>query len=271
MRIVLTGSTGKLGGLIVQQLQFRCRPEEMILSIRRPQGAQAQAYRESGLDVRYGDYDVPESLAPSFAGADKLLMISSPSMDDTARLAQHLSVVNAAKQAGIGHIVYTSLFAPEKGRLSVHKLHLDTERAIKESQLPYTILRNAYYSDIVKLLGTREAAASGILPSPPGKWVFNTASRIDLAEAAANVLTEDGHGYRTYELTPPRTWNLGNLARSLTEATGRRVVHRTDPGYRNDLYRMLPCSEMSFVSGDLAGLVGRPLRSVADEVRDLFG
>ncbi|TVX96678.1 NAD(P)H-binding protein [Cohnella terricola] len=269
MKIVLTGSTGHLGGLILKQLLFRCRAEDLVLSVRQPHIA--EGYRDPNLDVRYGDYDVPESLEPSFRGARKLMMVSSPCTDEAIRLRQHLSVIEAARQAGINHIVYTSIFAPEKGNLSVHKLHLDTEQAIRESNIPYTILRNAYYTDIVKFLGIREAAASGILVSPPGNWNFNTASRWDLAHAAAIVLTEEGHENRTYELTPTRTWNLDDLARAISEVTGRKVVHRTDKDYQNNIYRMLPFSDMQFTSDDLAELVGQPLRSVKDEVQDIFG
>ncbi|MFC4307178.1 NmrA family NAD(P)-binding protein [Cohnella boryungensis] len=269
MKIVLTGPTGKLGGMILKQLLFRCDAQDLIVSVREPHNL--GQWTGSHLQVRYGDYDVPESLEPSFRGADKLMMVSSPCMDETVRLRQHLSVVEAARQAGIGHIVYTSIFAPEKGRLPVHRLHLETEQAIRDSKIPYTFLRNAYYMDIVRLLGIREAAASGVLVSPPGKWSFNTVSRLDLAQAAAIVLTEAGHENRTYELTPMRTWDLDDLARSITEVTGRKVIHRKDPGYRNDLYRMLPFSDMNFVSDDLVKLVGQPLRSVADEVRDVFG
>jgi NAD(P)H dehydrogenase (quinone) len=269
MKIALTGSTGKLGGLILKQLLLRCQAQNVIVSVRRP--AAAEGRWPGGLDVRYGDYDVPESLEPSFRGADKLLMVSSPSTDETVRLRQHLSVIEAARQAGIRHIVYTSICALERGRLPAHKLHRDTEEAIRESGIPYTFLRNAYYMDIVRFLGIREAAASGILVSPPGNWSFNTVSRHDLARAAAIVLTEEGHECQTYELTPRRTWNLDELARAITDATGRTVVHRTDPDYRNDIYRMLPYSDMNFVSDDLFQLIGQPLRSVTDEVREIFG
>lgn len=269
MTIAITCSTGHLGRLILQQLLDRHRPEQLILSVRQPQRAPACGIPND--NIRYGDFDVPESLEPSFRGANKLMMISSPCMDDTVRLQQHLAVIQAARRAGIQHIVYTSIFSPEKGTLPLHKLHLQTEQAIFESGMPYTILRNAYYTDIVQFLGIREAAASGVLVSPPGHWVFNTASRLDLAEAAAVVLTEEGHESQTYELTPTKTWNLQDLTQAIAENAGRHIVHRTDKEHRNDIYRMLPHSDMHAVSEDLARLVKWPLRSVKDEIRDLFG
>lgn len=266
MKIVLTGATGKLGGLILRQLSYRYRTEDIIVSSRRPQAAELR-----GVEARYGDYDAPESLAASFRGASQLMMVSSPVMDETVRLRQHLAVIDAAREAGVSHISYTSIFAPEKGRLPLHKLHLATEQAIKESGISYTILRNGYYMDIARMLGVREAAVGGELLSPPGSWRFNTVSREDLALAAAIVLTEDGHENRTYELVPPRTWGLDDLARAVSEATGRKVVHRADPAYRNSVYDMLPYSDMGFVSEDLVRLIGQPLRTIEDEVRKMFG
>lgn len=89
--------------------------------------------------------------------------------------------------------------------------------------------------------------------------------------AAAVVLTEEGHENRTYELTPLRCWDLDDLARSISEASGRKAVLRTDPDNPNGIYRMLPYSDMHSVSQDLVRLAGQPLRSVQDEVQDLFG
>lgn len=270
MKIAMTGATGNLGRLVARQLLYRIREEELLLVARRPGAVRAGLEGRAYPEVRYGDYDVPESLGPAFRGADKLLLISSPHSDEDVRLRQHRAAVEAARREGVGHLVYTSVAFAEKGRLPQHRLHLETERAILESGIPYTFLRNAYYMDIVRFLGVREAAASGILPSPPGDWTFNAASREDLALAAAVVLSEEGHEGRVYELTASRSWNLDELARALTEATGRRVVHQTDPDYANPIYKLLPLSEMKKVSPDLERLIGRPACGVDDEVRRIF-
>ncbi|MBD3922057.1 NmrA family NAD(P)-binding protein [Paenibacillus sp. PR3] len=268
MTIVITGATGNLGRLVMQQLLYRVPASKIAVSVRNP-GA-AKSWGEQQMEVRYGDYDVPESLESSFRGASKLLLISSPHADDDVRLRQHMAAVDAAKRAGVSHIVYTSIVRPELGKLPLHRLHLETERAIASAGIPYTILRNAYYSDIVKLLGVREAVDCGELRSPPGQWTFNTAAREDLAAAAVTVLTEKGHENRTYELTAERAWGLSELAKVLSEVTGRRVVYRTDPAMTSIVYRTLPLADMKFVSPDLVWLAGKPLRSLTDEVRELF-
>jgi len=268
MKIVITGATGNLGRFVVRQLLYRIAAEQIILSVRKPEAA--EAWGREGVEVRYGDYDAPESLVSAFYGAAKLLLISSPHADDAVRLRQHAAAIDAAQRVGIRHLVYTSIAYAEKGRLPLHRLHLETEQLIRRSKLQFTILRNAYYNDIIKFLGVREAVTSGVLLSPPGDWLFNTASREDLAKAAAVVLSEEGHADRVYELTAPRAWKLEELARALTDVTGRRVVHRTDPAMASDIYRMLPLSDMVSVSPDLARLAGRPLRSLHDEVRGIF-
>ncbi|MFE5322548.1 NmrA family NAD(P)-binding protein [Paenibacillus sp. NPDC056579] len=270
MSIVMTGATGSLGKIILRQLLYRKRPENIIVSVRKPEAA--EALKGQGVDVRYGDYEDKASLVGSFRGASKLLLISSPHPDDSVRLRHHLSALDAAKEAGIRHIIYTSIAFLEQGQLPLHRLHLDTEKEIRESGIPFTFLRNGYYMDILRFLGVREAAASGVLLSPPGDWSFNTTAREDLALAAAAVLTEEGptHTGRTYELTASRTWSLSDLARAIAEATGRRVVHRTDPAAHNPIYGLLPLSEMGKVSPDLERLAGRPLRSLQEEVRSLL-
>lgn len=268
MKTIITGATGNLGGLILRQLIYRKPPQEIIVSVRKPEAA--EGWVRQGVQVRYGDYDAPESLLESFRGASKLLLISSPYPDENVRLKQHRAAIHAAQQAGIEHIVYTSIAYAEKGRLPLHQLHLQTEQAIRDLKIPYTFLRNAYYMDIVRFLGVREAVSSGILLSPPGDWTFNTASREDLALAAASVLTEEGHMNRTYELTAPRAWKLEDLARALTEVSGRNVLHRTDPAMASEIYRLLPFSEMKLTSPDLKRLAGQPLHAVKDEVRKLL-
>lgn len=256
MKIVMTGATGHLGSLVLKELLRRVPAERIAIVARRP----AEFQNENGIEVRYGDYDDASSLPGAFRGADRLLFISSPERDEEVRLRQHRTVVAAAKEAGAGRIVYTGIAFPEKGRLPLHALHIKTEQLIRESGLSYTILRNAFYMDLVEMLGWRTAIAGGVLLSPPGPWTFNTAAREDLAAAAAVVLAEDDHRGRVYELTASRAWDLKELARALSELSGRRIEHRTDPAMNGGAYAMLPFSDTASVSSDLETLIGtRPL------------
>lgn len=266
MKIVMTGATGHLGSLVLEALLRRVPADRIAITARHP--AKVEKWRSRGVEVRYGDYDVPASLEEAFAGADALLFISSPLRDEEARLRQHRAAVHAAVAAKVGRIVYTSIAYAERGRLPLHGTHLATERLIRESGLGYTILRNAYYMDIIDMLGWRAALSGGVLLSPPGDWLFNTAAREDLAAAAAAVLTERGHEGRVYELTAARPWRLGDLARALSERSGRPVAHHADPAMKSDAYALLPLSEMAAVSPDLERLAGAPLRGLNDWLAD---
>ncbi|MDG0809319.1 NAD(P)H-binding protein [Cohnella rhizosphaerae] len=266
MKIVMTGATGHLGSLVLEELLRRMPASRIAIVTRRPE--EAEKLRGRGIEVRYGDYDEPASLQAAFKDADRLLFVSSPLRDEEARLRQHRAAVEGAEAAKVGRIVYTSIAYAERGRLPLHATHLATERLIRESGLDYTILRNAYYMDIVEMLGWRAALTGGVLLSPPGDWTLNTAAREDLAAAAATVLTESGHEGRVYELTASRPWRLDDLARALSERSGRPVVHRVDPAMKGMVYGLLPLSETAAVSPDLRRLVGAPLRGLKDWLAD---
>ncbi|RCX15387.1 NAD(P)H dehydrogenase (quinone) [Fontibacillus phaseoli] len=268
MKIIVTGATGHLGQHILRKLLQVEPAHNIVASVRRPEAA--REWSAHGVEVRYGDYDEPASLEASFYGASKLLLVSSPHQNDDVRLEQHLHAIEAAQKAGVKHLLYTSITRPEQGKLPLHRLHLQTEQVIKDSQIPYTLLRNAYYMDILKFLGVREAAESGELRRPLGEWAFNTAAREDLAAAAVTLLTGEGHESRTYELTASETWNMEDLARSLSEVIGRSVVLRTDPDLSNPVFQMLSLADMTYVSPDLTRLASTPLRSIKEELQAMF-
>lgn len=268
MRIAMTGATGKLGRLIVNELLHVMPASQLIASVRNLEAA--APLNVQGIEVRYGEYNDPESLAPSFAGADKLLLISSSHPDDTIRLQQHTAAIQAALKAGVKQIVYTSIAFAEKGRLPLHRLHLETERAIRESGISFTFLRNAYYTELLSSLRLREAVSSGILTSPNGEWKFNIASRIDLASAAATVLTEHEHANRTYELTAPRAIGMKKLARMLAKVSGRNVTYQMDEAVKNEIYGLLAYSDMGSVTPDLKRLTRRPLRKMEEELEAIL-
>jgi len=272
MTIAMTGATGLLGRLVARELlQVNRGGGRTILSVRDPNAETLEPFARAGAEIRRGDYDDPESLRTAFQGASKLLLISSSHADDEVRYNQHKAAIDAAKEAGVRHLVYTSFAYAEKGRLPLHRMHLRTEKAIQVSGMAYTVLRNASYTDVLRFLGLREALASGVLLSPPGTWTFNAASRSDLAEAAAVALTEEGHENRIYELTAARAWTLADLAKALAKVSGRPVERRSDPAQAQPIYRLFPLSENRKVSSDLENLLGRPPRSLEEEVREFLG
>ncbi|GAA3400027.1 NmrA family NAD(P)-binding protein [Paenibacillus hodogayensis] len=270
MSICITGAAGKLGSLVCSYLLERVHPSNIIACAREPE--QAVALAGQGIEVRHADYDQPETLNAAFAGVSKLIFISSSHRDDTVRLRQHAHVVEAAKQAGVKHILYTGFAFPGDGTTPPHPLHLATERAIAATGLPYTFLRNALYLDFLASFDLEGAVVSGEWTTAPGEWTFNAVSRNDLAQAIAAVAAEPGprHLHRTYELTANRAWTFQDAADALSRLAGKPVLHRESAEARHWLYGYLQKIDVRSTSPDLAAILGRPLSSLEDGMAPLL-
>ncbi|NOU93554.1 NAD(P)H-binding protein [Paenibacillus sp. LMG 31456] len=265
MSIIITGANGKLGTLIIKHLLEKVPANQIIACVRHPE--KAFEYLARGIEVRYCDYDQPESLAEAFVGASKLLLISSSNNNDTIRVRQHAHVIEAAKKAKVEHILFTSFAFLGMGNISPSHLYLATEHAILTSGIPYTFLRNALYTDFVGVLGLNEAITKGELVTYPGNWLFNTVTRNDLASGIAAVLSSPDHTNKTYELTAPRSWSFEELAMILSELAGKPVSYRQDPQVQNWIYGFLNKIDTSSTALDLEILIGGPVATLKESIR----
>ena len=286
MSIVITGATGELGSLVVQHLLKKVPASEIVVSVRNPE--KASALTEQGIEVRYGDYDEPTSLQKAFTGAEKLLLISSSSFDDIARVRQHASAIEAAKKAGVSRIVYTGVAYAEQVGLTLAQVHQATEHALRTTGIPYTVLRNAFYTHLFVNPGLKAAIERGELVTSTGSGKLNTATRSDFALAAATVLTEEGHENKIYELTASQPWSFDELAQLLSQASGKRVTHRSIPEseigaelkqsgmpegfipFQIMIYRTIANGEFASTSEDLRKLIGSAFTPIEASVRELF-
>lgn len=225
-KISILGATGNLGGLAIGHLLDMGIPADRLVAVVRDT-EKAQALKRRGIEIRKGDYDDPGFSSQVFQGADKLLFVSSPSMDGVRRIKQHAAVVEAARDAGVRHIVYTGLAFPAAHGTPLRYVHQATELALEASGVPFTVLRNAFYMEyfIVKAELDR-AVGSGRLPSAASGQQVNFVSRSDLALAAAVVLTGDGHEGKIYELTFPRAYSYADIAAALSRVSGKAIAHR---------------------------------------------
>jgi NAD(P)H dehydrogenase (quinone) len=194
--IVVTGATGQLGQLVIEGLLKRVPAAEITAAVRNP--AKAAAFATRGVQVRTADYNEPETLSDAFEGADRVLLISSN--DIRHSLPQHTAVVEAAQQAGVGLLAYTSLLHADTSPLMVALPHKQTEPVIRDSGVPFTFLRNNLYTDHYAQQ-IRQAVKSGTLVGSAGQGRVASATRADLAAAAVAVLTGDGHENKVYELS----------------------------------------------------------------------
>ncbi|OAB38767.1 NAD(P)-dependent oxidoreductase [Paenibacillus macquariensis subsp. defensor] len=268
MSIVITGATGKLGSLIIKQLLQKVSADQIIACVRHPE--KADAYLEQGIEVRHCDYDQPESLDQAFAGASKLLLISSSNTDDTIRLRQHAHVLEAAKKSKVEHLLYTSFAFLGVGSISPSHLHLATEHAILTTGIPHTFLRNALYTDFVGVLGMDAAIDTGELSTYPGDWKFNTVTRHDLALGIAAILSEPGHENKSYDLTAPSPWTFNDLAKVLSDLTGKPISLRQDPQIQNWIYGFLGKIDTASTSTDLERLIGGPITTLEESIKQFI-
>jgi NAD(P)H dehydrogenase (quinone) len=218
MSIVITGASGQLGRLSAEVVLDRMPASEVILTTRRPQALSDLA--ERGARVRLADFDRPETLAEAFSGGEKLLLISA---DDLGRrAAQHRAAIEAAREAGVRHVAYTSYLNPvEENPAAITPSHRDTEWALRESGLAWSALRHAFYAEYQVPSGA-QAIATGQLVHNSGDGRIAYVSREDCAAAAA-VLTTEGHEDKAYDITGPEPLSQDDVAALLSEVSGRPV------------------------------------------------
>jgi NAD(P)H dehydrogenase (quinone) len=220
--LLVTGAGGSLGGRVVELL-LDAGAGPLIATTREPEKLARFASR--GVDVRRADYSAPETLAPAFAGAARLLLISTDAIHAPgARLTQHRAAVKAAAAAGIRHIVYTSVPSPHPSSSSViFDDHFWTEQAIIESGLEWTMLRNNIYFEIA-LMGLQRALASGRLFAAAGDGAVSYVAREDCARAAAAALA-NATGRVIYDVTGPAAVTRAELAATASRISGKPLSY----------------------------------------------
>jgi len=220
MSIIITGASGKFGRLVTNLLCQHVRPTELILVTRNPKSLAEMA--ALGAQVRYGDFDDPDSLPRAFAGGQKMLMISTLSVG--RRAEQHYRAIVAARAAGVSHIVYTSSGGARTDNPAiVIPDHLRTEAILSSCGAAYTILRDSLYAEaVVTEIAPRMLAI--------GKWVCCAGdgrspfvSKLDCVAVAAKVLTSAGHENQTYEVAGSELLSFRDAAALTAEMSGRPV------------------------------------------------
>ncbi|MET4105162.1 SDR family oxidoreductase [Hymenobacter sp. UYP22] len=221
MKIAITGATGQLGRLVIEKLKTQVPADQLVALVRNSAKA-----TDLGVETREADYAQPATLGAALAGVDKLLLISSSEVGQRAQ--QHHNVLEAAKQAGVKHIIYTSVLHADASPLSLAEEHRATEAELKASGVAYTLLRNGWYTE--NYTGSVPGAVAGgafIGSARNGK--ISSATRADFADAAVAVLTGEGHEGKTYELAGDESYTLAELAAEISRQTGKDIPYRDLP------------------------------------------
>ncbi len=277
MKIGITGATGQLGRLVVEKLKQRVNAEDLVALVRSPDKAS-----DLGIEAKAFDYTKSEALADALQGIDHLLLISGSEVGQ--RKAQHQNIIEAAREAGIKWIVYTSLLHADTSSLSLAAEHVETEKLLDASGIPHTILRNGWYTENYTA-SVRGAVGAGAFIGSAGDGKISSAAREDYAEAAAVVLTGEGHQGKVYELAGDVAYTLKDLAAEISRQTGKDIPYNNlseeeyaavlkSLGLPEGLAQAVASWDIGASKGDLfdatsvlSKLIGHPTTLLADTVK----
>ena len=278
--IAVTGATGHLGQLVINELLTTHNAQDIVAIVRNP--AKAQALVQKGVQVREADYGNSAALVQALQGVEKLLLISSSEVGQ--RAPQHRNIINAAKSAGVQLIAYTSLLHADTSPLGLRAEHIETENDLAQSGIPFVLLRNGWYTENY-LASVPAALEHGAFIGSAGDGKIASASRQDYAAAAAKVLSLDNQAGKVYELAGDEAWTLTELAEKLSALTGKSVVYQNlseadfaaalqNAGLPEGFARLLADSDVGASKGglyddshQLSRLIGRPTTSIDDSLK----
>ena len=269
--IVVTGATGKLGRLVLAELQRIAPKARVIGTVRNP--AAAQELGQRGVEIRAADYNDPASLAAALAGADKVLLISSSEVGQ--RASQHRNVIDAARKAGVKLLAYTSILRADTSPMGLAVEHLATEKYLRSSGVPFTLLRNGWYTE--NYTGSIAAALQhGAVMGAARNGRISAAARADYAAAAAAVLASDAKSQagKIYELAGDSGFTMSEYAAEISRVSGKTVVYHDLPegDYKAALQGFgLPEAVAGILADSDAKAAGDSLYDAGSELSKLIG
>lgn len=282
MSIVVTGATGHLGRLTIESLLAGGVPAGEIAAVARDR-AKAAPLAALGVEVRTGDYDDPGSLSDVFRAGDRVLFVSGS--EAGRRVPQHTAVVDAAREAGVAQLAYTGVLGGPDADFELAAEHKVTERLILESGLPYTFLRNGWYTENYTE-NLAPVLEHGAVVAAAGDGRVASATRADYAAAAAAVVSGEGHLNKAYELCGDTAWSFAEYAAELSRRTGRTITYNNVPpgtmlgiltgagvpepmaAVLVDVDRAIERGLLVGTTGDLSRLAGRPTTPLAESVAE---
>ena len=287
--ILVTGATGNLGKATINSLLNKGISASNIAALVRDESKSVEL-TSKGIEVRIGNYEDSASLKSAFQGVDKLLLISSSS-DIARRYEQHKNVINAAKETGIGHIIYTSFDMNNLQQSIMGKevqYHAHTADYLKQIGIPYTLMDNTMYADMIPFLSGKDILNNGIsIPAGDGRTPFLPIT--EMAEANAVVLSTPGHENKEYVIAADAAFSFAEIADLISEITGKTIAYyqpevasyvarlvqdgfsEDDSAYLARFGEAIARGEFDTNKSDVKQLLGRSPISLKDFLRSIYG
>lgn len=278
-KYAVTGASGQLGKLALDEMLAKVAAGDIVAVVRDP--SKVEDYAAKGVEVRKADYDDPDSLKSAFEGVDRVLFISGNAVGERER--QHGNVIDAAKQAGVSYLVYTSILKGADSPLTLKAEHVATERLLAGSGLNYDLMRCGWYSE--NYTGNLAASIeSGAILGASGEGKVSSVTRGDIAAGAAAALT-GSEGGKVYEIAGDEAWSMAEFAAEVSRQAGKPVEYRDlseeayakvleDAGIPPPFAEMLASTSALTALGaledhskDLSRLSGRPTTPIAETIK----
>lgn len=273
-KVLVTGATGNLGSLTIDHLlnKKHVSSEQIVAMVRDKK--RAEHLSNKGVELRVGNYNDMDTLIEAFNGIEKLLIVSSPSLDNIERLNQQYNVVMAAKVAEVKHIVLVSIADADKRLFGLEDVDRATEHMIRAVNIPFTFMRNGVYLDEI-MFDLKNAIENEELVSSTKGNGFNFVLRSDLALANATVLSEEGHENKIYNLVNSKLISYPEIASILTEITGNEIEYRESS--EKEVIKNLTDSGVSKEGAELlvhsfqTNIAKGAFQSTSDDLNQLIG
>lgn len=294
--LLVTGATGQLGRAVIEHLVHRGEASR-VAGLVRDEG-KAVDLKALGIEIRVGNYDEIATLDAAMKGVERVLLISGTESDPAKSLQQHANVIDAARRAGVRRIAYTgrAMRDPSATTTKLMRGHFETEDLIRASGMNFALFRNALYLETLPFFigegrpepGQKATFKTEIrLSTGGGKVAF--ALRSELGEGIANVLIREDRDDRVHTLTAGQAWSFADVARTLSELSGRPVTFtpidqaEAEAQMREQglpaqvvelfsgFYRDIQDGQLDEVTPELETVLGRPPASLKAGLKTLFG
>ena len=276
-KIAVTGVTGNLGG-IVSRL---CKKNG--IEVRNLARNVEKAEKLGFSNVFKSSYDKSEDTVKSLEGIEVLFMVSGS--ENPNRVQQHKDFIDAAKIAGVSHIIYLSFYNASKNSIfTLGRDHYATEEYIKENGFKYTFLRDNFYADFFVDL-CREY---GEIKGPAGNGKVSAVVRSDVSEVAAKILENLGKWEnQTLNMTGPEELSMDEIVKAVSQYFGKEIKYieeTVEEAYESrkiwkaeqweydswvSTYTAIAENEQSGISNDIEKVLGRKATSLAEYLKKI--